>query len=256
MRVLPLEVREWLFFRYYRRRSARYAALFDGASLALAPGVTMALSPTDIAHQAIALTGVYETQLSRRIARLARAGGLLVDVGANFGYYSCLWAAAHPQNRVIAYEPSPVNNSAALANFRQNELSQHIDLRSAALGYQPGVMRFRRGPAEQTGQGGFAAAQETSDYEVQVTTLDSLLDEQPSLAIAAVKIDAEGADTWVLEGARRLLLARRVRHLFFEQLPERMRPLGIVEGRAFEFLEACGYQCRQIAPDLWHATAR
>lgn len=256
MRVAPLRIRESLFFRLYRRHVAAYEPLFARAELALAPGVFLQLSPADAGHQPIALAGVYETRLSRRVAALARRGGVMVDVGANYGYFTSLWAAARPANRVVAFEASPRNIRALRGNVMANRLAERVTIHEAAAGREPGVLGFRLGPDDQTGQGGFVGAGERAEVQVPVHTLDDLhaAGEIPDV-VDVLKIDVEGADTWVLEGAERMLRARRIRHVFFEQFPQRMDALGIAPSRARTLLESCGYAVENFDADEWYAFA-
>ena len=48
-----------------------------------------------------------------------------------------------------------------------------------------------------------------------VVTLDEELKDVSFIDV--LKIDTEGADTWVLEGAAFLLRQKRIRHVFFEE---------------------------------------
>src|SRR5213592_1215939 len=66
------------------------------------------LSKNDVGHQSIIFNGYYELELTKSIVKLGTNGGLLIDVGANYGYFSCLWASQNSKNKVIAFEASPV----------------------------------------------------------------------------------------------------------------------------------------------------
>ena len=256
LRAAPIAMRERLFFHLYRRVPRRSTRLFERAELALAPGVFMALSPSDVGHQPIALAGIYETALSTRIVNLARAGGLMLDVGANYGYFSCLWASVRRDNRVLAFEVSPRNLGALRRNLAANRLGSSVEVRAVAAGREAGVMGFQLGPQDQTGQGGFSRAGERSDVEVPVVTLDDVMNgEYAGAEVAVLKVDVEGADTWVLEGAQRLLRARQIRHVFFEQHGARMAALGIDVARAPDLLTTYGYRVQKFDGDEWYATA-
>jgi hypothetical protein len=56
-----------------------------------------------------------------------------------------------------------------------------------------------------------------------------------------LKIDVEGADTWVLLGCEELLIRKQVRRIFFEQNLPRMRRLDIDPALAHGFLRSKGY---------------
>jgi hypothetical protein len=83
----------------------------------------MKLLPSDFMHGLIAFTGVYEQKMSKHIAQMARVGGTMVDVGANFGYFSLIWAAANIANIAMAFEASPRNVKFLQDNVDSNRLS-------------------------------------------------------------------------------------------------------------------------------------
>jgi FkbM family methyltransferase len=240
MRLCPPSLRTWLYYHRYRARRPQLRSLFENAELAFAPGVRMKLLPTDEGHGCIATAGFYELPLTRTIARLGKKGGLMVDVGANYGYFSLLWAAQKPGNRVIAFEASPRNQQAVRLNVDRNGFSDVISLRSEAAGKESGRLRFRVGPEDQTGWGGLVQGDaESAEVSVPVVTLDEELKDVPFVDV--LKIDTEGADTWVLEGARDLLGQRKIGHIYFEENRRRMAELGIEVGAANKLLENFGY---------------
>lgn len=251
MKLRPLWLREGLFWKlYYRHPSRHHLELFESAPLEFAE-VILKLLPSDILHRQIAYMGFCELEASRHIAKLAEEGGLFVDVGANYGYYSCLWAGLKPTNKVIAYEPSSNNLSPLIENIRINEFCERIDVQSIAIGKEPSTLPFTFEAAGQTGWGGLSLTKEPNSVEVQVNTLDNLF---PEDTIDVLKIDTEGADTWVLQGAEKLLTERRIRHIFFEQNLVRMATLGIQAGEAQNLLTKLNYHVRYIAGTEYYAT--
>jgi FkbM family methyltransferase len=256
MRIRPLWLREKLYYRLYATRAAEAAELFEGAPVEFAPGVSMNLLPSDVGHQVIAFTGFYELEVTRRIARLARAGGLMIDVGANYGYYSCLWAATRPANRVVAFEPVAANVAAMRANLARNRLESQVQVRAMALGRQSGRLPFKTGAAGQSGWGMLAGGDRIPDCEVSVVTADEALAGAEYARIDVLKIDVEGADTWVIEGARKLLAGRRIRHVFFERNEPCMLSLGVRAGEAQRILREANFIVEHLGGDEWHAELR
>ncbi|HEV3304762.1 MAG TPA: FkbM family methyltransferase, partial [Planctomycetaceae bacterium] len=146
--------------------------------------------------------------MTRWLLKIAREErGLFVDVGANLGYFSLLWAAQDAQNRAIAIEASPRIVGLLEENVRDNRLGDRITVRAQAAGARRGTMQFNSGPAEQTGWGGFAPATSSATATVDVVPLDELLSEIQDIAI--LMVDVQGADFWALQGAERLLRERR-----------------------------------------------
>ncbi len=198
----------------------------------------------DVISDDICRYGDWEPVLSREIVERARGGGLLVDVGANLGYFSLLWAAAHPGNRVWAFEASPRVFPKLVRNLRLNGLDGPIQTFQVALSDRDGISAFDLGPLEQTGWGGLADAPGPGSVNVATVRLDTVLSTIPRIDV--LKTDVEGADTRVLRGAERALRARRVGAIYFEQSRARMAALGIEPGAPQRFLEDCGYAVSRV----------
>lgn len=207
LRWAPLCLKERLYFHLYRHRRSQFLPLYESTSLHFAPRVSMRLMPSDKGHSVIAFAGIYESALTQRIVRAATGGGLLIDVGANFGYYSLLWAALGGTHRALAFEASPRNYAHLESNIQRNGLAAQIDVRKVALGQRPGRFLFDVGPPEESGWGGLSMTGSSDTVEVEVVRLDEELG--PATIIRVLKIDMEGADTWVLKGAEKLFAAKK-----------------------------------------------
>ena len=248
--VYPL----WLREKIYHRTVAHLNHLpdrSDGFPLEFVPYQMHALLPTDLCHRQIAWLGYWELSLTRQILRLAREGGLMVDVGANAGYFSCIYAAANPHNEIYAFEASPRNCGMLQQNLSKLTNRERVSIFEFALGKDTATCAFDPGPAEQTGWGGFSNTITQCTTQVNVVRLDDVIPDRK--AISVLKIDTEGADTWVLFGAEKLLRQKRIKHIFFELNPGRMDALGIKENEAVDFLTDFGFQIERQGVDTIHA---
>jgi FkbM family methyltransferase len=241
IRSLPHRFGLSLLYRYYLARRERWIFLYKNAPLRI-PGISMDLVPGDVISDQIAFTGAYESELTERIITLGRRGGTMIDVGANLGYFSLLWAASKPSNRCIAFEAAPRNIRILRENVSRNGLEERIKIVPCAASAQPGKVRFDLGPDDQTGWGGITHNIQKESIEVEAVRVDEVL--APDEPIVLLKIDTEGADTLVLEGCERLLNRKMVREIWFEQNKPRMKLLGIGDGQAQAYLESVGYLCR------------
>lgn len=250
MRVRPFSIRERFYERFYGSGAAGYAGLYEDAPLAFAPKIRLRLRPSDTAHQRIAFTGFYELEETRMMTALAPDCRLLVDVGANYGYYTCLWAGLRPDNEVIAIEPSPGCAAGLRENIARNSLVGRVTVLECAAGDETGKMAFDAGRDGQTGWGGLVkdgpGGAMTDMIEVRVRKLDEIMADAGHDMIDVLKIDTEGADALVIAGAERLFKERKVRHIFFEENVVRMEALGLARGAAQGMLKAFGYRVREI----------
>ncbi|HEV7392646.1 MAG TPA: FkbM family methyltransferase [Burkholderiales bacterium] len=205
----------------------------------------------DVISGNIAFNGFYELALSRRIVQLARTGGLLVDVGANMGYFSLLWCANNPHARAMAYEASPRVAPRMASNIQKNNFTERISLVEKAASKEAGVVEFSLGPGDQTGWGGIAARGDIQTVSVPAIRLDEELNE----TVDVLKIDVEGADTFVLYGCEKLLKKKLIKMIFFERNSSRMAELNIDQDDAQRYLGDLNYVCEPLddAGNEWMA---
>ncbi|MEO6212383.1 MAG: FkbM family methyltransferase [Vicinamibacterales bacterium] len=239
LRILPDRLRLSAWSRLYRGSAAGRLPLYSAAALRFAPGLTMRLLPGDVISDSIAFTGIYELPLSRRVMDLAGRGGTLVEVGANLGYFSLLWASARAGNRCVAFEASPRNVEMLRHNVERNHLDQQVRVVPRAAGASAGTLTFDVGPPNQTGWGGFTNRTGDGAIEVDVVRVDETL--ATAEPIALLKVDAEGADAWVLEGCDGLLRTGAIREVWYEQNKPRMTALGIPLDAPRTYLRSVGY---------------
>jgi len=239
LRWLPPRLAGAVAWHFYRPRREQWLALYDDAPLRFTPQCRMALLPGDVISDRIAFSGVYDLPLSRHLMRRAAGGGAMIEIGANLGYFSLLWASAHPANRCYSFEASPPIAERLRQNIERNNLGSRIEVIPLAAGKESGSVAFDIGPPDQTGWGGITLANAGSVITVDVVRVDEVL--RYSGPISFLKIDVEGADTWALMGCERLFRERRVKEVWFEQNRPRMRNLGIADGEAQAYLESLGF---------------
>jgi len=130
---------------------------------------------------------------------MLNSGELFVDVGANIGSYSIL--AATKDAEVIAIEPIPSTFKALKQNILLNEFNDRIKTINIGIGNKEDILQFStdEGTMNHVLKKGEDVKQTVN---VQVRTLDDVLDGRvPKI----IKIDAEGFETKVIEGAQKTL---------------------------------------------------
>lgn len=107
-------------------------------------------------------------------------------------------------------------------------------------------MEFDQGPGNQTGWGGVVlSANSNSTVTVPVVRLDKSLSAERFVDV--MKIDIEGADTWVPMEAESLLSDKRIGQIFYEENTTHMRELGISPGEAGSLLQSFGYRVSRLS---------
>ena len=152
-------------------------------------------------------------------------GGVFFDIGANIGIYSLFYAQVKEGN-IYSFEPSVFNLRSLAKNISINKLSKRITIVSNPLSKTTGVASFINGSADEGGahsafgvKYGYDGKPMNSDinYSVLGFSLDdlfekSVLTELPSL----IKIDVDGIEHLILQGASKTLKSEKLKSLFIE----------------------------------------
>lgn len=135
----------------------------------------------------------------------------IVDIGANIGVVTLDWMTRFPKIRINAYEPHPATYAMLRANIEANGLAPRITTYREAVGGRMGMIVLRAGgpSMETTAYGVGATARVLEEFSVPMVGLDQVVErcigDGP---VALTKIDAEGAEADILEGARLETLQR------------------------------------------------
>jgi len=176
----------------------------------------------------IAKYGAYESTLTTWMARhLATSSpGIVVDVGANLGWHAVHAAKHAAVETVVAFEPDAFNAWLLDQNLSLNNVD-NIAVCAHALGARPGLARLHRYKASNLGRHSLIANYGLGAKLVPVRELDSALDDfgLGDRRILVLKIDVEGYEPAVIEGARRAL--ERTDVVILEYSPHLSRAGGL-----------------------------
>lgn len=144
-------------------------------------------------------------------------GWTVLDAGANIGYYTVKASKmVGKRGRVVSVEPYHENHELLLQNLELNSCSNVQVVKKALTDYN-GSTRLYLGTdsGHNTLLGGSVFA--TGEWEnVDAVTLDTLLRELGIESIDLAKIDVEGEELNLLEGARESLTEGRIHRLVVE----------------------------------------
>ena len=211
-------------------------------------GFMMELDLCDWIPQDIYLTGDFESTSSAIAKKLLKPGDTVVDVGANIGYFSLLFAhCVGNTGSVYSFEPVPALASKLEKNVELNHFGQVI-VSTIALSDHRGTARFYSGPEDNTGLSSLREPRQSSgSFDAELAPFDDLV--KDSSAITLVKIDVEGAELQVLRGMERLLRNARP-NLLLEVTDTFLRELGDSASSLLAFLDQFGYVCYLIGDGL------
>lgn len=143
--------------------------------------------------------GFYEHDKQQAIKRFAYPGMVVFDVGANVGFYTLAFSRyAGGEGRVFAFEPDAGNVVQLRRHVALNRLANTVVVQ-AAVAARTEMVGFTSGESGETGHIG------GREYLVPATSLDAFIASNDIPKPDLVKMDVEGAEASVLEGASALL---------------------------------------------------
>lgn len=160
--------------------------------------------PVSHAHFGSLAFGNLETAVQEAMVRHLGPGGVFYDIGANLGFFSLLGAhLAGREGRVYAFEAAPDNAEAIRANAELNSLD-NIEVIAKAVSAHSGTGRLQIvddqswSKLEEYGEHPYTE----KVIEIELVSIDELLEAGALLPPTLVKIDVEGAEIAVIEGMR------------------------------------------------------
>lgn len=178
------------------------ALLTDGRlRLRTESGARLRIDPTDWIGRTIAYEGSYEAQSVALAARIMEGGGVFVDVGCNFGLYTCAVGVV-PGVRCISIDASFNALHKLAENLRLNPSVDSSVVNCALAGDnqmycfdvpQDGNLGTTRVTQNESGQS-------ASRFWVLGTRLDAVLKRVNAGPVKLLKIDVEGFEVSVFQG--------------------------------------------------------
>ncbi len=150
-----------------------------------------------VVQDALAANINHEKKTLDYMRSIAKPEHYFIDVGAHVGYYTIRMAKY--VRKVVAIEPEPCNYNGLLQNIRLNKMKNVRAINKAASNHKSEMWLSCRG-------GGSSLFPVNCKEKVKVET--DLLDNMIGTA-DIIKIDTEGHEFQVLQGATRLLKERK-----------------------------------------------
>lgn len=191
----------------------------------------------------------YEPLHVKWIKDYVEQGDVVIDVGANIGYYTTILAnCVGILGKVYAFEPEPNNFKLLQKNIRANGFNNVIAI-NAACGRKTGKMTLYVSKPEFSDVGGNGMhrvypSQFCVDepIEVDIVEIDNfIVDERDKSHITFVKIDAEGAELDILKGMAGILVNHKHMAMLLEYSPACIREKGDNPHETISILKTTGF---------------
>ncbi|MDY6783007.1 MAG: FkbM family methyltransferase [Cyanobacteriota bacterium] len=242
-------------FQLYRRLlHPPHQAINSFKTVLLPWGVPLKIypKPEEVVERSVWIFGIYDLSLSETLWRLVDGRETVLDIGANIGYTASLLAhRVGVEGKVFCFEPHPEIYAELVENvkvWQEMKGWSQIQLHQIALSERSGLGCLKIPPTNRAAaaldfsQSENSSQKEGQSYSVPLQQLDEFWKEERQIHL--IKIDVEGHEYQVFQGAKQLLERGLIRDIVFEEHQ-------IYPSKATEYLEKRGYHIFRLWKGFW-----
>jgi FkbM family methyltransferase len=190
----------------------------------------------------LSINGIYEPLETEIIKEKIQNGDVVIDIGANIGYFTLLLAKlVGTTGKVFAFEPEPSNFSLLNENIKLNKYNNVIT-EQKGVADSNNVMKFFLAN-DRTMHSLHKSKYHHNEMMIDVVKLDDYFKDLDFITkIKFIKIDAEGSEFNVLKGMKEILKRNNTVKLLIEFIPEHLIKAGIDPKEVIEFLRKRNFE--------------
>jgi FkbM family methyltransferase len=202
-------------------------------------------------------TGFYERGfVDWAVDNFVREDKNCIDIGGHIGWYTV--ALAKKANHVYTFECSPKSFNYLCANIALNQLDYKVTKYNQALSNEPGFTNYYiRDPKDGGGNGisrfNYDIINNTPHIKVPMNTLDSY----HLTNVNFIKIDVEGHEKQVIQGAVNTIMENDYPKILFESWDEHVEQNNIpavqLRNELFEYIISLEYRIKRCGQDMYVA---
>jgi len=242
---------------WYERLHARLTPPDRYAVVRLDKGFVMNLDLADPEQLKVYFYGHYhERYEADLVQRLLTGDEVFWDVGANVGYFTLVAATAlNQRGGIVAFEPGKNAYARLTENLALNAYRNIRTFPVAVTDREGEAVLHLAGDIADSSASLYPAAQAQAGQEVcRTVALDQVLRSEGLRPPDLIKLDAEGAELAVLQGAQRLLADSPP--LWLMEMEEKtLQAAGASKAAVAQCLAGYGYRAAHLAKGRWHAAA-
>jgi FkbM family methyltransferase len=198
----------------------------------------------------ILFAGNFEKAEIQYIIESLNPGDTFLDIGANGGIFTVIAAnKVGVKGHVYAFEPGLRELEILRRNIEINNL-KNVTVIESAVGDATGKTRFaisQDGAMNSLAENSHPGQKIESWQEVQITTLDDFLKSAEINRVDFIKIDVEGAEKLVIEGATNLLCSQDKLTILFEASDYNSLAFGYSTKDLITKIQSKGFQVKYFS---------
>lgn len=204
-------------------------------------GRELFLDSKNDSYKYVYFLGEYESVISNIFRRLINAGDICLDIGANIGWYTTLFQKlVGSSGKVHAFEPVPHLFKDLERNVKLNAPPDNVKLNNFALGNEEKNVNMHVFTDLPDGHSSISAFASSifETFTTRMKTLDSYISDHKINHVGVVKVDVEGAELLVLQGASKIFEQERPPILEIEMALATSKGFGYIPNDLIEFIRS------------------
>ncbi|MFZ5448402.1 MAG: FkbM family methyltransferase [Thermodesulfobacteriota bacterium] len=241
---------------FYARLHAALSPAERFAVVRLDKGFRMKLDLQDPEQLKVYFYGHYhERYEADLVAQLLSDDDIFWDIGANVGYFTLVAAAALAhRGQIVAFEPGKNAYARLTENLSLNPYGNVKTYAVAVSDREGEAVLHVSGDIADSSASLFAADGQTGHEVCRTVALDHFLISEGLRPPSLIKLDAEGAELAVLQGAKALI--SRYAPMFLMEMEEKnLQTAGASKAAIRQLLSGYGYRAAHLRKGRWYATA-
>jgi FkbM family methyltransferase len=178
-----------------------------------------------------------------KLFELCKKDSIVFDIGVNIGCTALRMSQICSEGRVYGFEPDKQNFSACMDNINLNPQVRNLQLSPIALGSESGMVSMTVTEPRNRGGNHISATSNLSQSEADIpmVSLDAFVANQHISQINVIKIDTEGFEFKILQGAK-VCLTKFKPSLFIELNHGNLQRQGDSATAMIQLLNQLGYK--------------
>lgn len=188
---------------------------------------------------------VYEAFQTELIKKQIKYDDVVLDLGANIGYYTLIFAKLAGQNgKIFAFEPDPGNFSLLQKNLQINHY-HNVTVINKAVSDKNEKIRLYLSENNQGDHRIYDSFDDHQSVEIETIRLDDYFENYPG-KINFIKMDIQGAEGGAVKGMIQLLQKNRNLKIVTEFWPGGLKRFGVEPGEFLNLLTNQGFRIYHI----------
>jgi len=192
----------------------------------------------------LSINGIYEKFETMLMCKEIKRGNVVLDIGANIGYYTLIFAKLVGKNgKVYAFEPEPTNFSLLKKNVEINGY-ENVELVQKAVSNKNGKIKLYLDKENTADHRIYNSHDSRKFIEIESIKLDNYFKDHRKIDF--IKMDVQGAECGVFQGMSQLLKNNKSMKIISEFWPIGLKRFGIKPSEYLKQLITKGFKIFEI----------